>query len=288
MTLENCIQLLSPSKRIGSYFTSNDIFKSYRFNNEGEEKITQSVYVKLWKTLNDDYINDESKKVLKNLFERNNINLNCIKDKTVLDMGCGSGRFTIALSQLGASKVVGVDLGKTGIEIGHKMVDKLKLDNVTFLRESVLHLPFNNESFDFVFCKGVLHHTNNVHRGLSELHRVIKKGGKAYLYLYGHGGIFWYSRKRMREVMQKIPMEYTMKVLDLIGMPSQRYIFVDSWYVPIEDHVRRINLEELLGQSYSVIKKLNETGDYKIDSMHKQPNSKEIWGDGELRYFLTK
>ena len=76
----------------------------------------------------------------------------------------------------------------------------------------------------------------------------MKKGGIGYLYLYGSGGIFWNSRKKMREVMKDIPMQYTQKVLEIIGMPNKRYVFVDSWYVPIEEYVDRKWLENYLSK----------------------------------------
>ena len=116
----------------------------------------------------------------------------------------------------------------------------------------------------------------------------MKKGGKGYLYLYGSGGLFWHSRTKMREVMKKIPMNYTLRVLDIIGMPQKRYVFADSWYVPIEEHVSRKYLEEFLSSKFSKIQKVENTGDLNVNSMSNIPYSNELWGDGELRYFITK
>ena len=216
------------------------------------------------------------------------MNVNILKDKIVLDMGCGSGRFTIALAQLGVKNVIGVDLGEGGIKIGEKQSKDLDLKNIQFMKESVLSLPFEDETFDFVFSKGVLHHTGQLENGLKEFHRVLKSGGSGFLYLYGSGGLFWNSRKKMREVMKDIPMNYTLGVLDTIGMPSQRYVFADSWYVPIEEHVERKWLEEFLLNKFSKITKVENSGESTIQSMSNLPYSNELWGDGELRYFLTK
>ena len=66
-------------------------------------------------------------------------------------------------------------------------------------------LKYPDNSFDFVFCKGVLHHTGNTYKGLSELKRVLKKDSNAFIYLYGSDGVFWRTRKLMRKVMKKIP-----------------------------------------------------------------------------------
>ena len=44
--------------------------------------------------------------------------------------------------------------------------------------------------------------------------------------------------------MKKIPYDYAINVLNTIGMPARRTIFVDSWYVPIEDHINLNTLEK--------------------------------------------
>ena len=290
LCLKKSITLLEDTKFLGSYFsTEEDLIRMFDKVDVDENYLTQTVYGNLWKDLNDDYVNNESKNVLLNIFEKNNQSIDLIKNKSVLDMGCGSGRFTIALAQLGAQMVTGIDLGKTGISIGRKISEKLNLKNIKFLEGNVNSLPFENDSFDFVFSKGVLHHTGNLNKGLDEYHRVLKKGGNGFLYLYGSGGLFWNSRIKMREVMKLIPMNYANNILKFLGMPSKRYIFVDSWYVPIEEHVERKQLENYLtSQNYSKIEKVQHTGTDNLNSMSNQLYSKELWGDGELRYFLTK
>jgi len=291
LCLKNCLNLLSSAEKIGSYFTSKELltkFKNLDEKGEKDHSQTQTVYGKLWKSLDDNYLIQDTKNILINLFEQNGMNVNILKDKKVLDMGCGSGRFTIALAQLGVKNVIGVDLGEGGIKIGEKQSKDLDLKNIQFMKESVLSLPFEDETFDFVFSKGVLHHTGQLENGLEEFHRVLKPGGNGFLYLYGSGGLFWNSRKKMREVMKDIPMNYTLGVLDTIGMPSQRYIFADSWYVPIEEHVERKWLEEFLLNKFSKITKVENSGESTIQSMSNLPYSNELWGDGELRYFLTK
>ena len=293
LCLKNCISCLEHTDFLGSYFNSkDDLFEKYKSleeDNEEEKQITQTVYGKLWKSLESTYVLDESKEVLTNLFEKNGKNIDDLKGKTVLDMGCGSGRFTLAFAQLGVKKVTGIDLGKTGISVGEKISEKLGLENTEFIQDSVLSLPFEDESFDFVFSKGVLHHTGNLEQGLDEFHRVLKTGGDGFIYLYGSGGLFWNSRTKMRKVMQKIPMNYTNIVLETIGLPSKRYVFADSWYVPIEQHVSREHLVTYLqSKNYSKIEQVEHTGSDDILSMSNLPNSNELWGDGELRYFLTK
>ena len=291
LCLKNCLNLLSSAEKLGSYFTSKEFLTKFKNLDEKMEKDnlrTQTVYGKLWESLDDDYLIEKTKNILVNLFEKNGMDISTLKDKTVLDMGCGSGRFTIAFAQLGVKNVIGVDLGEVGIEIGEKRSKDLNLKNIQFIKKNILELPFEDQTFDFVFSKGVLHHTGQLVKGLNEFQRVLKLGGNGFLYLYGSGGLFWNSRKKMREVMKNIPMNYTLRVLDVIGIPSQRYIFADSWYVPIEEHVERKWLEEFLLKKFSKITKVDHSGELNVHPMSDLPNSNELWGDGELRYFLVK
>ena len=289
LCLKNCMNIIERTKDLGSYFNSNEIIDSFKKQpaHDGENQ-TQVVYGELWESLNSEYIINETQDVLRRLFVKGGLKIDELKEKKIIDVGCGSGRFTIALAQMGVKEIVGVDLGESGIKIGEEFARKLNLKNIKFIKNDVLSLPFDDESFDFVFSKGVLHHTGNLEKGLDEYHRVMKKGGIGYLYLYGSGGIFWNSRKKMREVMKDIPMQYTQKVLGIIGMPNKRYVFVDSWYVPIEEYVDRKWLENYLSKKYSKILRVDDTGDININSMSNLQYSKEIWGDGELRYFISK
>ena len=77
---------------------------------------------------------------------------------------------------------------------GVKKINSHNLNNIEFIEGSVLDLPFEKQTFDFVYCKGVLHHTGDLNKGVEELYRVLKNNGMAFLYLYGSGGLFWYSR----------------------------------------------------------------------------------------------
>ena len=142
-----------------------------------------------------------------------------------------------------------------------------------------------------MFSKGVLHHTGNLEKGINEYSRVLKKNGHGFLYLYANGGIYWESRKKMREVMQLIPMDLTIKVLDLIGMPARRTIFVDSWYVPVEDYVTSEFVHEKFSSfGYKEIKRMKSNRPFELDKIVLENNgwAEDIWGEGELRYFLTK
>ena len=50
----------------------------------------------------------------------------------------------------------------------------------------------------------------------------------------------------MNKLMKLIPQEYSQQVLDLIGMPTNRFIFMDNWYVPYERHCSHKEVYKIL------------------------------------------
>jgi ubiquinone/menaquinone biosynthesis C-methylase UbiE len=276
--VKNLINFINCSCKLGAYKQN---FSHIKYD-------TQDLFGKLWgerfkrKKLN-------SKAVLVELLKRLGLNKNFIKNKKILDIGCGSGRFTNAFGRLGAKLSVGVDLGSEGLRLAKLFAKNNRIKNTKFYKSNVLKLPFKNSTFDFVFCKGVLHHTGDTYAGLLELKRVLKTGSKAFIYLYGQGGLFWSTRKLMRKVMKKIPHDYTIKTLNLIGMSARRTIFVDSWYVPIEDHINKQKLELWFKKNnFSFVKYTNAKKTELEYLESKEKNFKEIYGSGELRYLVTK
>jgi ubiquinone/menaquinone biosynthesis C-methylase UbiE len=288
LCLKNNIQILDAFEKVGSYNAEINLQNTSPKNDISR---MSNLFGALWqKRFESNVLN--SKKVINDLFAANKLNLSkIIKDKHVVDIGCGSGRFSIALSQLGAKQVTAVDINPQGIALGRKFAKESKINNVSFIEHNVLELPFEDETFDFVFSKGVLHHTGNLDKAIGEYSRVLKKNGHGFLYLYANGGLYWESRKKMREIMKLIPMEFSIQVLESIGMPARRTIFVDSWYVPVEDYVKSEYIEEKFNKlKYRTIQRMKSSRAFELDKIVLENGdwAKDLWGEGELRYFLKK
>ena len=81
-------------------------------------------------------------------------------DATVLEMGCGTGQLSLFLASA-QRLVVGADLTRTALELGHRAAERFGVHGVRFV-ETDLHSPgLRAEAFDVVVCSGVLHHTAN-------------------------------------------------------------------------------------------------------------------------------
>ena len=252
------------------------------------EQATSALYTSLWSVLDRNALLEESSLLLRKRMSQELLEQN-VRGKDVLDMGCGSGRYSIALALAGAKRVVGLDLERKAFSAAERWCRDNDLA-VDFVEGNFHRLPFPDSSFDFVFCNGVLHHSSSIKRGLEELFRVLKTSASAFLYLYAAGGIFWYTRLALRGIFSEIPIDYTLAVLRLIGMPSNRFIFCDTWYVPREVHTSRADLEAMLADIGFSFRKIVSLNPFDLDGAIERnvPGARDMWGDGEHRYLLGK
>lgn len=251
------------------------------------ETSTSNLYSELWGKFDRDTLTRESVRLLEARLPGDVI-ARSISGRAALDMGCGSGRYTLALAQLGAARVTGVDFQAKAFRAAESWAQQQGLP-VEFKEANVLELPFPDASFDFVLCNGVIHHSASIKRGLDEIARVLKPGGTAFLYLYAAGGIFWTTRRALRAVFERIPLHYTEAVLRTMGMPSNRFVFCDTWYVPVETHTTTAELEQLLESAGLLAQKLPGRNPFDLDGAIEEGirGGREMWGDGEHRYLLT-
>lgn len=160
------------------------------------------------------------------------LNHEAVSGKACLDGGCGHGSLVVRLAELGAAKVVGVDLAPT------PPADALaNLNNIEFIKTSLLSLPFPDNSFDLVVSSGVLHHTVDPEKCFKEMARVLKPGGIFILGVYGKYGLFPWLLWLARIFTVKLPLapkrltDWLIKLFKL--NPIWRYQVLDYLYVPI-------------------------------------------------------
>ena len=104
----------------------------------------------------------------------------------VLEVGTGIGTDLVQYALNGA-KVSGIDLGQDQVDYTKLNFELRGLEYDEIKQGSAEEIPFDNSTFDLVFCFGVLHHTPNTEKGIEEVRRVLKEDGQAIIMLYARG-----------------------------------------------------------------------------------------------------
>jgi 2-polyprenyl-3-methyl-5-hydroxy-6-metoxy-1,4-benzoquinol methylase len=103
-----------------------------------------------------------------------------LRDRDVLDVGCGFGWFELVALDAGARTVIGIEPTAADLATARREIDD---ERVTFLEASVLELPFEDGTVDTAVMWEVLEHVpkGTEPAAFRELARVIRPGGRLFL-----------------------------------------------------------------------------------------------------------
>ena len=97
----------------------------------------------------------------------------------VLEIGCGTGSDLLQFAKHGAI-AVGIDITPEHLRLARERVGSL----AQVFDGNGTNIPFENESFDYVYSHGVLHHLDQPRRMVEEIFRVLRPGGRFNVHVY--------------------------------------------------------------------------------------------------------
>jgi len=147
------------------------------------------------------------------LFESSGWTPSMLKGKRVLDVGCGAGRFTEIALDAGAF-VVALDYSSAvdACWANHGSCARLKV-----IQGDIYHLPFAPNSFEFVYCLGVLQHTPDVKKSFMALHKQLCPGGRLVVDVYPDLwlNMLW-PKYWLRPITKRIPKQLLFSIVELM------------------------------------------------------------------------
>jgi len=107
-----------------------------------------------------------------------------LRQGKILDVGTGLGYLLIEIARLIPDvEIVGIDISSGMVKIARRNTEKAGLSRrVKFMVKDANKMSFEDSSFDLIVSTGSLHHWKKPLHVINEVHRVLKDGGKAWIY----------------------------------------------------------------------------------------------------------
>jgi arsenite methyltransferase len=117
--------------------------------------------------------------------------------ESVIDVGCGPGFLCESMADcVGANgRVLGIDVSADLVELARR---RNRRDWLTYETGDALALAAPDQSFDVAVCAQVLEYVSDADRGIRELYRVLKPGGRALIVDTEWNSVVWHSAEPVR------------------------------------------------------------------------------------------
>jgi len=131
-----------------------------------------------------------------------------VRDRDVLELGCGNGSLLVHTAAWVPRKLVGVDLGSS-VETARANLDRASAKNVEVKQADLT--AFSSDGFDVVYCIGVLHHLKEPQIGFKAVLHNVRPGGRFHCWVYARegNGIVIALVDPIRKLASRLPWWFT-------------------------------------------------------------------------------
>lgn len=144
------------------------------------------------------------------------LHIQTLKGKTFLDVGCGSGLFSLAARNLGA-QVRSFDFDPQSVASTNALKERYAADDIAWVVEegSILDLGYLDRlgTYDIVYSWGVLHHTGKMWLALDNLVSLIASKGCAFIAIYNDQGRSSRTWLKIKKMYNWLPNEFRWAIL---------------------------------------------------------------------------
>jgi ubiquinone/menaquinone biosynthesis C-methylase UbiE len=222
---------------VRSFFVKKYIIKNNIYVFEIKNKIT-NIVKNFYKNI--PFPNYSKRDDIRSVVEKGNKNIfiSNLKKKigngiVFLEAGSGTSQLSIYLSIGTNNKIYALDGALKSLEVGSVFAQQQGISNVNFINADILDLDnvFYDNSFDYIWSSGVLHHTENPKLAFKILTKKLKKNGFFFIGLYNRYGRI---RTIIRRFLFKIFGKKIVILLDPFLRALSRDVFsnkekIESW-----------------------------------------------------------
>jgi len=194
------------------------------------------------------------------------LEVNDLKGKTFLDIGCGSGLFSLAALRLEASKVVSFDVDPFSVRCAQALFQQegspanWEIFEGSILDESLIKSLIKKHGlFDIVYSWGVLHHTGNMWKAIENALSFVNDNGLLYIAIYNKAdGLAIYPDGRFGpskfwEFEKKIYSRLPLFLQNLIDFGVMSFLII-AYLLTFNNPIRKIrnHKKEFRGMSWRI------------------------------------
>jgi SAM-dependent methyltransferase len=155
------------------------------------------------------------------------------RQKLVLDIGCGVGRFCKTAADFGPAHVIGVDLSDS-VDVAYQNLKQFP--NIHIVQADIFKLPLK-PVFDYIFSIGVLHHTIDPRKSFRAIIQLLKSNGSVSVWVYSrenNGWVIHIVNPIRLHITSRLPRNF----LYLLSLPigAFLYLILNSIYKPINSY----------------------------------------------------